>query len=205
MSNGAGGWAAIGQIGAGLASGLAQGGLSYASAQQQQEAQREAYQHRYQWTVEDLRKAGLNPVLAAQHGAGSVGSMSQMDTSGIASATQAASQIAVQHSQAKLNAATAREAGASAEIAEKTRDAMNAKPSLYETRAKTQAGINASTPVGAVRDLAERGGLMSSAAQGVTEGFLQKRQKPWQTPKNWGPPRKDKYHDGGTITKSPRR
>lgn len=32
---------------------------------------RDLYQHRYQWTVEDLKKAGLNPILAATKGYGS--------------------------------------------------------------------------------------------------------------------------------------
>lgn len=32
--------------------------------------QEESYRHRYQWQVEDLRKAGLNPILAARQGAG---------------------------------------------------------------------------------------------------------------------------------------
>lgn len=30
------------------------------------------YQHRYQWQVEDMRRAGLNPILAATQGAGAV-------------------------------------------------------------------------------------------------------------------------------------
>ena len=30
----------------------------------------ENYKHRYQWAVEDMRKAGLNPVLAATSGIG---------------------------------------------------------------------------------------------------------------------------------------
>lgn len=172
----------------GLLGGVAQGGISAASAAQQQAAQREAYKNRYQWTLEDMRKAGLNPVLAAQHGAGNVGPMAQMDSSGIASAVQAASQMAVQRSQADLNSATAREATASAEIAEKTRDAMNRNPNLYETRAETQAGINPSSPVGAVRGLAERSGIMSpaSSAQAVTEGIYNRFiKKPWKTPNNW--------------------
>lgn len=36
--------------------------------------QKKAYKHRYQWQVEDMRKAGLNPMLSFDTGAGSVGS-----------------------------------------------------------------------------------------------------------------------------------
>lgn len=44
-------------------------------AAQSREMERENYRSRYQWTVEDLRKAGLNPILAALNSASSVGSM----------------------------------------------------------------------------------------------------------------------------------
>lgn len=35
--------------------------------------QREQYNNRYQWTVEDMRKAGLNPILASMNGVSSAG------------------------------------------------------------------------------------------------------------------------------------
>lgn len=110
-------WAAAGMALGGLLGGAAQGGISYASAQQQQEAQRDAYKHRYQWTVEDLRKAGLNPVLAAQQGAGSVGPMAQMETPNLAAAMQVASQVGMQNAQA--DAASA-QAGLAQEQTQKT-------------------------------------------------------------------------------------
>lgn len=151
-------WAAAGAALGGLLGGAAQGGISYASAQQQQAATREAYQHRYQWTMEDMKKAGLNPLLAASHGAGSVGSMAQMETPNIASAVQAASQVRMQDAtadqsktQSAINIHTAREAAAKADVAEKTLRAMDQQPDLYRVRAGTEAGLNASSAIGAAQ------------------------------------------------------
>lgn len=204
-------WAAAGMALGGLLGGAAQGGISYASAQQQQEAQRDAYKHRYQWTVEDLRKAGLNPVLAAQHGAGSVGPMAQMETPNVASALQVASQVGMQYaqadqasSQAAINQHTAREAKASADIAENTAAAFRSNPNLYMTRAENQAGINPSTVSGSARGLGERGynwlkstlNSLSSSAQG--RQALQSELSPYKV--NRGGSRND-YIDGGSITK----
>lgn len=45
-----------------------------ASQERQYQYNKDLYQHRYQWQVEDMRKAGLNPVLAGLNG--SVGSTS---------------------------------------------------------------------------------------------------------------------------------
>lgn len=41
-----------------------------AAAQAQMDFQRESMQNRWQWTVADMRKAGINPMLAYQQGAG---------------------------------------------------------------------------------------------------------------------------------------
>ncbi len=40
------------------------------AAQRQMDFQKEAYQNRYNWQMEDMRQAGLNPLLAYQTGAG---------------------------------------------------------------------------------------------------------------------------------------
>lgn len=42
------------------------------------QAQKELYQHRYQWSTEDAMKAGLNPILTASHGPGSAGQVSAL-------------------------------------------------------------------------------------------------------------------------------
>lgn len=43
--------------------------MNRAAAERQYEMQTDAYKHRYQWQMEDMRRAGLNPLLAYQQGA----------------------------------------------------------------------------------------------------------------------------------------
>lgn len=56
--------------------------------------EKEKMQNAYQWTVEDMEKAGLNPILATRNGANSGGGISAGagDTSGLKSAGQIAAQ-----------------------------------------------------------------------------------------------------------------
>lgn len=70
----------LGDIGLGALGDLIGTGISGAAQshlmQKQYEYNKELYQNRYQWTTQDLRKAGLNPILAAgglSGGAASVG------------------------------------------------------------------------------------------------------------------------------------
>lgn len=85
-----GGTSLLGTIG-----GAAVGGAgAYFAAKQAQRAQKEFYRNRHQWEVEDLRRAGLNPILSATQGPGSAPSVAQANISqgiqsGINSARQA--------------------------------------------------------------------------------------------------------------------
>lgn len=68
------GWGAAAGAAVGIASSV---GSAFLSAKLQKKAQKHAekmYKHKYQWTMSDMQKAGLNPILAYQQGAGATGS-----------------------------------------------------------------------------------------------------------------------------------
>ena len=96
--------------------------FQYQKQLQEQQNQYNVYnmQHQYQWTMQDMQKAGLNPVLAASNGSNSVGAVGAGSASGgaaqgdilggITSALQLAlqnkqtdSNVELQKSQAELN------------------------------------------------------------------------------------------------------
>lgn len=98
-------------LGAALASpvvGGAVGGLlgaagSIFSGKQSADYAEESYKHRYQWMVKDLRKAGLNPMLAVSQGPGSPPQPNFNDPGeGAARGAAAGSAVAVARAQAQL-------------------------------------------------------------------------------------------------------
>lgn len=69
---------AIGAIGAAVIGGAIsafgasqQNKMARKASQQQMDFQREGFRNRYKWTMEDMREAGLNPILAYKQGGGS--------------------------------------------------------------------------------------------------------------------------------------
>lgn len=63
-------WGALLAGGASLLGGILQNKAAKKAADTQMAFQRESAQNRYQWTMADMRKAGLNPLLAYQQGGG---------------------------------------------------------------------------------------------------------------------------------------
>jgi len=55
--------------------------LGQARAKDQYMYQKQLYENRYQWQMEDMRRAGLNPILSYKTGAGGAGSVSMPQTS----------------------------------------------------------------------------------------------------------------------------
>lgn len=74
-----------------LGSTLLQGMFSARQAKSQMRFQRDMYKQRYQFQVEDLKKAGLNPMLAYQQAAPAApaGAMGQMDAPDLVSSARA--------------------------------------------------------------------------------------------------------------------
>lgn len=70
MAWGVVGAAAIGAIGT-YAGGASANNMAASESGRGRAWQKDMYKHRYQYTVKDMRKAGLNPILAAQFGGGS--------------------------------------------------------------------------------------------------------------------------------------
>lgn len=62
---------------------------------------KDAYQHRHQWEVEDLRKAGLNPILSANAGGQAQGFMSQAPAVDVADVMSKGAHSALAKQQAK--------------------------------------------------------------------------------------------------------
>jgi hypothetical protein len=90
-----------------------------AAAAQANEWNKENYQHRYQWSVDDMRKSGLNPILAATNGisgsiaGASASSIQALDYGASVSSGMQATSSAGQAKAAKKQADTAAAVGAS--------------------------------------------------------------------------------------------
>lgn len=77
-------WGAVIGAGAGILGTAMQNSANRGEAAKNRNFQKKMYRHRYQYTVEDMRKAGLNPALAYEQGGGSApsGSSARMEDVG---------------------------------------------------------------------------------------------------------------------------
>ena len=84
-------YSGIGGAALGLGGGILQNASAREAAQDQMQFQKTMFQHRYQWTMRDMKKAGLNPILAyKQGGGGTPGGSSYTPANVGAAATQGA-------------------------------------------------------------------------------------------------------------------
>lgn len=81
--------------------GVANFGSSALSAYVGWKHQKEAMQNRHQWEVDDLRKAGLNPILSAG-GSGAPGNAPQIVAPDLAGAMKSGAEASTQHSEKNL-------------------------------------------------------------------------------------------------------
>lgn len=89
---------------AGLLGGIFQNNAAKSAANKQMRFQKETLQHQYQWGMEDMRKAGLNPMLAyKQGGAGSASGSSYTPQNVGTAAVQGASTGQSSALQTKMN------------------------------------------------------------------------------------------------------
>lgn len=82
--------------------GVANIGSSALSAYFGWKHQKEVMQNRHQWEVDDLRKAGLNPILSAIGGSGAPGNAPTIVAPDIAGAMKSGAEASTQHSEKNL-------------------------------------------------------------------------------------------------------
>lgn len=85
-----------------LVGGAANFGSSALSAYFSWKHQKQVMQNRHQWEVEDMRKAGLNPILSATGGSGAAGNAPVIQAPDIAGAMKSGAETSTQHSEKNL-------------------------------------------------------------------------------------------------------
>lgn len=190
-------WGAIAQGATDVASSALGAIFAQKSAKKQYSRAVSAYQQRYQWTMADMRKAGLNPILAAGQGAGSAPSASMPAASGktsdyagsISKSSRLKSEVALLNAQQDNVAASTAETAARTATIVQTREAIVKKARAdadYQTYGLTKARNDAdfyATPQGRaflkVQRAREAAGLPGAIGQAASSawGFLTRDRK----------------------------
>lgn len=143
--SGAGGWSTgIGSGALQLAGGIAGAIASARQAAKQRSFQERMFRHRYQYTMEDMKAAGLNPMLAYQQGGGSPGGGTAARIGNVADGA-VSSALAARKNSAELGLLRSQNAAASAtaqaQLATKERqeaEALRIKTGLPELESRNQ-------------------------------------------------------------------
>lgn len=155
-----------------------------AAASRQEDAQafnREAMQNKHQWEVQDLKKAGLNPMLSAMNGStGTLGSSAaSASSSSVGSSAASMSSAFAQNMLAKKSMATL-----DSEIEKNNADALKARAEAQSTldmvdvakqNSASQIELNASN-ADLFRSQAERNNIWNKYGDELTKAGLKKAQ-----------------------------
>jgi len=161
----------------------------YGAARMQQMANERMYKHRYQWMMQDMKKAGLNPVLAGQLGAGPAPSMSMPTINSSASQRAlhraqigAANNLAAKHGEeAKLATQNILQSAAQTDYTNASAEAQR----LQNERNRQDEKVYKDYPwLRPVRLIMENLGPAGAAAVGAATGFGLGRQRNSNVPRS---------------------
>lgn len=104
-------------------------GFNSAGAAQQNKWNVENYKHRYQWAVEDMRSAGLNPILAATNGIG--GSIAGSSAASVGSSNIGSNMNSARSSAAAMRQAKIAESLSTSQIEKNIADADSTRQATH--------------------------------------------------------------------------
>lgn len=104
-------------------------GFNSAGAAQQNKWNVENYKHRYQWAVEDMRSAGLNPILAATNGIG--GSIAGSSAASVGSSNIGSNMNSARSSEAAMRQAKIAESLSTSQIEKNIADADSTRQATH--------------------------------------------------------------------------
>ena len=104
-------------------------GFNSAGAAQQNKWNVENYKHRYQWAVEDMRAAGLNPILAATNGIG--GSIAGSSAASVGSSNIGSNMNSARSSAAAMRQAKIAESLSTSQIEKNIADADSTRQATH--------------------------------------------------------------------------